>query len=127
MNGKTAIVVLSGLLLSCALAAPQAAAQTAVPPATTVSAVGGAPAQTSEERWVAVRQVSCSRLLGLSDDDRRTASTFYLGYQASRAGAGGVNLNALRGVEARALGYCQAFPDRSAAQAFAAAYRTYWR
>jgi hypothetical protein len=129
MNGKNAIVLLSGLLLGCALVPLQAAAQMAAPPATPpatqISAVApAAPAPTSEERWVAIRQVTCARLMELSDDDRRTASTFYLGYQASRAGAGGVNLNAIRGVEARAFGYCQAFPNRTAAQAFAAAYRT---
>ena len=125
MNGKTSTVILSGLLLGCALAPFRATAQTVAPTATTVSAV--APSPTSEERWVRIRQVSCSRLLQLSDDDRRTASTFYLGFQASRAGAGGVNLNAIRGVEARALGYCQTFPNRSAAEAFAAAYVTYAR
>jgi len=125
MNERTATAVLSVLLFGCVLVPLQAAAQTAAQTATQVSAA--VPSPGTEERWVAIRQVSCSRLLELSDDDRRTASTFYLGYQASRAGARDVNLNAIRGVEARAFGYCQVFPNRTAAEAFALAYVTLGR
>jgi hypothetical protein len=67
--------------------------------------------------------VPCSRFLQLSQEDRAAASMFYLGYQASRLGAGDINVSGLGSMVSLADSYCQAFPDRPAAEAFAAAYR----
>ena len=114
MNGKTAIVLLSGLLFACAQTLPGAFA--AAPPAP------GAAATVPTERWVGIQDAKCERLLQLSKEDRTAASMFYMGFQAARWGARGINVNAIPSVETLALQYCTAFPDRPAAKAFAKAY-----
>src|SRR6201997_1414438 len=100
MNGKTAFVLLSGVLsgslCACAqppeAAAPAAspptpeAAAPAAPPPPVVAAPAPAPAPVAEptpsNRWVSIQRATCERLLELSPDDRAAASLFYIGYQA---------------------------------------------
>jgi hypothetical protein len=124
MNGKTAIVLLSGLLFACAQTLPGAYAA-GPPSASPPAAAPLAPNPTATvptERWVGIQEAKCERLLQLPKEDRAAASMFYMGYQAARWGARGLNVNAIGNVEALALEYCTAFPDRPAAKAFAQAY-----
>jgi hypothetical protein len=118
MRGKTAVVLLAGLLFACTqppeAAAPPAPAPVAAPPP------AAAPAPT--DHIVNIRGASCAALLALSPDDRADATMFYLGYQASRYGARTINVNAIGSMESVALSYCAAFPDRPAAAAFADAF-----
>jgi hypothetical protein len=126
MNGKTAIVLLSGLLFACAQTLPgayAAAPPSAPPPAAAPPAPNPNPTATvPTERWVGIQQATCERVLQLPKEDRDAASMFYMGYQAARWGARGINVNAIGNVAALALKYCTAFPDRPAAKAFAQAY-----
>jgi hypothetical protein len=66
--------------------------------------------------------VPCSRLLELSDEDRAAASMFYHGYQASRSGKREINVGGLGHVQALALSYCTAYPDRPVVEAFREVY-----
>ena len=95
MNGKTAFVLLSGVLSGslCACAQPPEAAAPAAPapPPVAAAAPAPAPAPVPEpppgDRWVSIQGATCERLLELSPDDRAAASLFYIGYQAARFGA----------------------------------------
>lgn len=115
MTGRTGIALLSGLLFICA---PVPAPAQAPPPAP----VAEAPPP-PVDRWVAIRIAPCRRYLELPQEDRAAASMFYLGYQASRVGAWDINVSGIRSIVSLATSYCQAFPDRPAAEAFAQAYR----
>ena len=92
MNGKTAFVLLSGVLSGslCACVQPPAPAPAAPQPAP-VAAPAPAPAPVAEptpgDRWVSIRGATCERLLELSPDDRAAASLFCTGYQAARFGS----------------------------------------
>lgn len=126
MNGKIAVVLLSGSLLACVQAQPPAATVAAPPPAlapapTQVAAAVAAPVPAGN-RYVTIRSARCSTLLGLPEDDRAAASLFYIGYQASRLGARSINVNAIPDTESEALNYCQTFPNRTVAEAFAKAF-----
>ena len=103
MNGKIAVVLLSGSLLACVQAQPPAATVAAPPPApapapTQVAAAVAAPVPAGN-RYVTIRSARCSTLLGLPEDDRAAASLFYIGYQASRLGARSINVNAIPDAE----------------------------
>jgi hypothetical protein len=132
MNGKTAAVLLSGLLVACAQTQPpEATAQSepasasssapAEPPAT---AVPQAPAAGSArvDRIVNIQRAGCEDLLKLSPEDRDAASMFYIGYQASRSRASTINVGLIPSIEAQALTYCAENPNRAVVQAFAEAY-----
>ena len=126
MNGKIAVVLLSGSLLACVQAQPPAATVAAPPPAlapapTQVAAAVAAPVPAGN-RYVTIRSARCSTLLGLPEDDRAAASLFYIGYQASRLGARSINVNAIPDTESEAFNYCQTFPNRTVAEAFAKAF-----
>jgi hypothetical protein len=126
MNGKIAVVLLSGSLLACVQAQPPAATVAAPPPApapapTQVAAAVAAPVPAGN-RYVTIRSARCSTLLGLPEDDRAAASLFYIGYQASRLGARSINVNAIPDAESEAFNYCQTFPNRTVAEAFAKAF-----
>jgi hypothetical protein len=126
MNGKIAVVLLSGSLLACVQAQPPAATVAAPPPAlgpapTQVAAAVAAPVPAGN-RYVTIRSARCSTLLGLPEDDRAAASLFYVGYQASRLGARSINVNAIPDAESEAFNYCQTFPNRTVAEAFAKAF-----
>jgi hypothetical protein len=132
MNGKTAFVLLSGVLSGslCACAQPPEAAAPAVPAAPTpppVAAPAPAPAPVAEptpgNRWVSIRGATCERLLELSPDDRAAAALFYIGYQAARFGSRAINVGAIPNAEELADGYCAEHPDRPAVEAFRQAYR----
>jgi len=126
MNGKIAVVLLSGSLLACVQAQPPAATVAApapppAPAATPVAAAVAAPVPAGN-RYVTIRTARCSTLLGLPEDDRAAASLFYIGYQASRLGARSINVNAIPDAESEAFNYCQTFPNRTVAEAFAKAF-----
>ena len=128
MNGKTAFVLLSGVLSGslCACVQPPDAAAPAAPAPPQAAAPAPAPAQVAEptpgDRWVSIQGATCERLLELSPDDRAAASLFYIGYQASRLGARSINVNAIPDAESEAFNYCQTFPNRTVAEAFAKAF-----
>ena len=124
MKGTIAVVVLSGSLLACVQAQPPAATVAAPPPA-----VAPAPPQAAVpvaapagNRYVTIRSARCQTLLGLPEDDRAAASLFYIGYQAARLRARSINVNAIPDAESEALNYCQTFPNRTVAEAFAKAF-----
>ena len=120
MYGKTAVVLLSGLLCACVQAQPPApAAPPAPPPAAAPAPAAEAPIG---DRIVTIRRATCGRFLELSADDRAAASMFYIGYQASRSRAGTINVNLVPSIEALALDYCAGYPNRTVAEAFAQAY-----
>jgi hypothetical protein len=134
MNGKIAVVLLSGLLFACVQAPPPAAV--APPPPVPAPAPPPAPPSAAavppqgplaeairEERIVDIRGAGCEALLGLDQDDRIMAAMFYIGYQASRSGSKTINVGRIPNIARLALRYCQAHPERPVAEAFAQAYR----
>ena len=130
MNGKTAFVLLSGVLsgsLCACMQPPDAAVPPAAPPPPPVAAPAPAPAPVAEptpgDRLVTIREATCERLLELSPDDRAAASLFYTGYQAARFGSRAINVAAIPNAEQWAESYCAEHPDRPAVEAFRQAYR----
>jgi len=113
MKGKAAIVLLSGVLLACA---PEPAPAPAPPPAQAQAAPAAEPMP--EHHIVTIRAVSCDALLKLAEDDRASASMFYLGYTAQRRGQRRIDVAEISGLEAAALGYCTENPGWPAATAF---------
>jgi hypothetical protein len=132
MKAKTAALLLSGWLVACAKTQPQEAA---APPAPSPPPAP-APAQPAEpapaplpaaepapvNRIVNIRAAGCQNLMTLSPEDRAAASMFYIGYQAALFRSRTINVGGIRGIEARALTYCQEHPNQTVAQAFAQAY-----
>lgn len=134
MNGKIAVVLLSGLLFACVQAPPPEpvpppapppapTAPPAPPPAAAAPPQGPLAEAIRENRIVVVRAAGCEPLLGLDYDDRVAAAMFYIGYQTARVGASTINVGKIPTIARLALAYCQAHPDRPVAEAFAAAYR----
>ena len=104
MNAKIATVVLfSGMLFACA-PPPAPAAPEAV------------------HNVVTIRAASCRTVLSLSEEDRASASMFYIGYTSSRRHQAKIDVAEVSGIEAAALGYCAAYPDWPAATAFNKAF-----
>ena len=137
MNGKTAFVLLSGVLsgsLSACVQPPGAAAPAAptpppvaAPAPAPVAAPPPAPAPAAEptpgNRWVSIQGATCKRLLELSPDDRAAASLFYIGYQAARFRSRTINVAAIPNAEEWVESYCAEHPGRPAVEAFRQAYR----
>jgi len=124
MNGKTAAVLLSGLLVACVQTQPP---ETPAPPATPPApASTAAPAPAAEsarvDHIVNIRRASCENLMSLSPEDRAAASMFYIGYQASRLRGRTINVGVIPSIEEQAINYCEENPDRTVIQAFARAY-----
>ena len=123
---RTTVIVLSfsGFLFAGAQIPALAQTPSAPPPAAVPAAAPSAqPAPAAPaSRFVGIREVRCARLFELSNEDRAAAAMFYIGYEASRAGAGAINIGGLRTLESMALSYCAAFPDRPAYEGFAQAY-----
>jgi hypothetical protein len=117
MNKKTAVVLLSGVLFACAPTPPLAPPPSPPPPPAAPVADAA-----QAHQIVAIRTVNCTALLDLSEEDRASASMFYLGYTASRRGQGKIDIAEVSGLEAAALGYCVAHPDWPAAVAFVKAF-----
>ena len=126
MNGKTAAVLLSGLLVACAQTQPPEATAPAAPSPPPVPAPAAAPASAADlgpvDHIVSIRGALCGDLLKLAPDDRAAATMFYIGYQASRFRARTINVALIPSIEAQALTYCEENPDRPVVQAFAEAY-----
>jgi hypothetical protein len=130
MNGKTAYVLLSGVLSGslCACVQPPAASPAALtPPPAAAPAPAPPPAPVAEptpgNRWVSIQGATCKRLLELSPDDRAAASLFYIGYQAARFRSRAINVAAIPEAEQWAENYCAEHPGRPAVEAFRQAYR----
>ena len=129
MNGKTAFVLLSGVLSGslCACVQPPEAAAPAPPPPPPAVAPAPAPAPVAEptpsNRSVSIQGATCEKLLELSPDDRAAASLFYIGYQAARFRSRAINVGAIPDAEAWAESYCAEHPGRPAVEAFRQAYR----
>ena len=129
MNGKTASLLVSGMLSGVlfACAQPPAATAPAAPPPPPVAAPAPAPAPVAEptpsNRWVSIQGATCERLLELSPDDRAAASLFYTGYQAARFGSRAIDVAAIPNAEEWAESYCAEHPGRPAVEAFRQAYR----
>jgi HdeA/HdeB family len=117
MNGKAAVVLLSGILFACA-PAPSAS----VPSATSSATPPAAVAPSLEHNVVTIRAVNCDAFLSLPEDDRASASLFYLGYTAARRRQTRIDIAEVEGLEAAALGNCAARPDQPAASAFMKAF-----
>ena len=129
MNGKTAFVLLLGVLsgsLSACVQPPEAATP-AAPPPPPAAAPAPAPAPVAEptpsNRWVSIQKATCERLLELSPDDRAAASLFYIGYHVARFRSRAINVGAIPDAEAWADNYCVKHPGRPAVEAFRQAYR----
>ncbi len=127
MNGKIAAVLLSGLLVACVQAPPP---QPTPPPAPAPPPEAAAPPPSGpladavrEQRIVDIRSAGCEGLLALDNDDRIAAAMFYIGYEASRSGSRTINVGRIPTIGRLALAYCQAHPDRPAAEAFQQGYR----
>lgn len=118
MKGKAAIILLLGALFACAQPAPNAPVSagnsSAAPPA--------APGPSLGHNVVTIRLVNCDAFLSLSEDDRASASMFFIGYTASRRGQRRIDIAEVEGLEAAALGNCAAHPDQPAASAFMKAF-----
>ncbi len=122
MNGKTAVVMLSGLLFACAPTQPPPPAPEPPPPPVAAAAPPPAAIPVPADRIVAIRRASCGAFMALSPDDRNDAAMFYVGYQASRLRAGTINVALVPSIVAEALSYCTSAPNLPVAQAFADAY-----
>jgi len=137
MNGKTAALLLSGLLAGCAQTQPPAAtappapappAASAAAPTTTTPAPAAAPAPAQAARTgrvshvVTIQSATCQGLMRLSEEDRAAAAMFYIGYQASRSRARTIDVSLISSIEAQAFVYCQENPSEPLVRAFARAY-----
>src|SRR5215471_13329850 len=118
MNAKAAVVLMSGLVLFACAPPPTPAP---VPPPPPPAAPAPDTAMT-ERHIVTIRTVQCDALLKLSEDDRASASMFYIGYTASRRRQAKIDVAEVSGLEAAALGYCTAYPNWPAAAAFYQAF-----
>ena len=133
MNGKTAFVLLSGVLSGslCACVQSPDAAAPAAPTPPPVAAPAPAPAPVAEptpsNRWVSIQGATCERLLELSPDDRAAAALFYIGYQAARFRSRAIDVAAIPNAEEWADSYCAEHPERPAVEAFRQAYRQTFR
>ena len=129
MNGKTAFVLLSGVLSGSlgACVQPQEAAAPAVPPPAPAPAPASVAEPIPSNRWVSIQGATCERLLELSPDDRAAASLFYIGYQAARFRSRTINVGAIPNAEEWASSYCAEHPGQAAVEAFRQAYRQTFR
>ena len=124
MNGRTAAILLSGLLVACAQTqSPEPTAPPAPPPAPAPAAVPAPAAETAPvDHIVSIQRALCGDLLGLAPDDRAAATMFYIGYQASHFRARTINVALIPSIEAQALTYCEENPDRPVVKAFSEAF-----
>jgi hypothetical protein len=119
MNTKAAVVLLSGVLFACAQPAPAPTPSPSPPPPPPAASTGEV---ITGRHIVSIRTVSCETLLSLAEDDRASASMFYIGYTASRRRQAKIDVAEVSGLEAAALGYCAAYPNWPAATAFNRAF-----
>jgi hypothetical protein len=119
MNAKAAVVLLSGVLFACA---PPAPAPSPPPPAPAPAPAASADDVMREHHVVTIRAVNCQALLTLPEDDRASASMFYIGYTANRRRQAKIDVAEVSGLEAAALGYCAEYPNWPAATAFNRAF-----
>ena len=121
MNGKPAVLLLTGLLFACAPPpSPQPAAAPA--PVAPAPAAAPAPAPAPINHFVSIQGARCGALLALQPDDRQEASMFYVGYSARRFGSRAINVGMVPSIISVAISYCEAEPNRTVASAFNEAY-----
>jgi hypothetical protein len=120
MNAKVSVVLLSGMLFACAPPAP--APSPPPPPPAPAPAPAAADDVISQHHIVTIRAVNCQALLSLPEDDRASASMFYIGYTANRRKQAKIDVAEVAGLEAAALGYCTEYPNWPAATAFNRAF-----
>jgi hypothetical protein len=121
MNGKPAVLLLTGLLFACAPPPPPQPAAAPVP-AAPAPVAAPAPAPTPVNQLVSLQGARCGGLLALQPDDRQDASMFYVGYSARRFGSRAINVGMVPSIISVALSYCEAEPNRTIASAFNEAY-----
>jgi len=122
MNGKLAVLSLTGLLFACA--PPPPPAPPAPPPAPApapVAAPAAVPAPVN--RFVSINGARCAELMALQPDDRVEASMFYIGYMARRYGVRVVNVGLIPTMVGLASDYCAAAPNRTIVSVFSKLYR----
>jgi len=122
MNAKVSVVMLCGMLFACA-PPPPAPAPPPPPPAPPAPAPAASGDDVmSRHHVVTIRAVNCQALLTLPEDDRASASMFYIGYTANRRRQARIDVAEVAGLEAAALGYCAEYPNWPAATAFNRAF-----
>ena len=122
MNGKLAVLSLTGLLFACA--PPPPAAPPAPPPAPATAPVAApAPAPAPVNHFVSIQGARCAGLMALQPDDRAEASMFYIGYTARRYGVRTVNVGLIPTMVRLASDYCAAAPNRTIVSVFSNVYR----
>ena len=124
MNGRTAAILLSGLMVACVQTQEPEATAPAAPPPVPAPAAAPAPAAESApvDHIVNIRGARCGDFMRLAADDRAAATMFYIGYQASHFRARTINVALIPSIEAQALTYCEENPDRPVVQAFSEAF-----
>jgi hypothetical protein len=68
---------------------------------------------------IAIRSFTCAELLGATDDDRASASMFFIGYRAALAHTRTLSVSQVEAIEHTALTACAASPKMTASRAFA--------
>ena len=121
MNGKPAVLLLTGLLFACAPPPPVAPPAPAPAPAAPAPAAAP-PAPAPVNHFVSIQGARCGALLALQPDDRQEASMFYVGYSARRFGSRAINVGMVPSIISVAISYCEAEPNRTVASAFNEAY-----
>lgn len=117
MISKLTLIALPALLLAaCAQPSPPPAAAPAPPPPP--AAAPPPPEAAVSTAPIPLRTLSCTELLGASDDDRAAASMFFIGYQASSTGVHNLSIAQIQAIEAKALSICATHQAMPAARAF---------
>jgi hypothetical protein len=115
MKTRLALMLLIWGVAGCAEQPPPAPAATVAAPASPATA-------TVPGEWD-VDQVRCSDLLEASDADRASASMFYYGYLAAKAGIHVIDVSRIDGNIAKVMQQCETTPNLTVPEAFAAALR----
>jgi hypothetical protein len=116
MISKLAVFALSVVLLAACAPMPATAPAPAAP--SPPAAPAPEPASTTP---IPIRSFTCAELLGATDDDRASASMFFIGYRAALARTRTLSVNQVEAIEETALATCAATPTMTANKAFAEA------
>jgi hypothetical protein len=118
MNWRLAFVAVSVLLAACV---PPSPAPAPAPGSAASAAPPAPPPQPVSTATIPIRSLSCTELLGATDDDRAAASLFFTGYRAALAHVHNLSISQIEAIEETALASCAATPTKTASQAFAEA------
>jgi len=119
MISKLAIIALPVLFLAACVP----------PPAPTPAPAPPAPSPPAAEPMastapIPIRTLSCTELLGATDDDRAAASLFFIGYQAARRQVRNLSIAEIEAIERQALSICAENQAMPAVRAFRTAVVT---